>query len=102
MESLNLGGQFAEERQGISRLNVEKAAFINKAVTTLIEKRDFKLEELNYAKFRLRGALETKIKDAKRQAMSKIYNSLLTRNPQLDRGIRRKIRPFFRHKKVCP
>ncbi len=26
----------------------------------------------------------------------------LTRNFQLDRGIRRKIRAFFLHKKVCP
>lgn len=60
----------------------EKAACLNKAVTALIEKRGFKLEELNYAKFRLRGALEAKIKDAKRQAMSKIYKSLLTEEGQ--------------------
>jgi len=55
----------------------EKAAFFNKAVTGLIEKRGFTIEELNYVKFRLRAALEVKLRDAKRQAMRKIHQALL-------------------------
>ncbi len=55
----------------------EKAAFLNAAVTSLIEKRSLSLEELNYAKFRLRTALEQKIKAAKREAMRKVHESLL-------------------------
>jgi type III restriction enzyme len=55
----------------------EKAAFFNKAVTGLIEKRGFTIEELNYTKFRLRSALELKLRDAKRQAMRKIHEAFL-------------------------
>lgn len=55
----------------------EKAAFLDKAITWLIEKRGFTLQELVYSKFRLRAALETKIKEAKRQAMGKIHQALL-------------------------
>lgn len=55
----------------------EKAAFLNNAVTRLIQSRAFALEELNYAKFRLRAALEEKIKEAKRTAMRKVHGSLL-------------------------
>jgi type III restriction enzyme len=61
----------------ISILSDEKAAFINKAVTWLIEKRDCTIEELNYSKFRLRAALEAKIKDAKRTAMRKVHQAFL-------------------------
>lgn len=56
----------------------EKAAFLYKAVTWLIEKRGFTIEELNHSKFRLRTALETKIKDAKRQAMRMVHQALLS------------------------
>jgi type III restriction enzyme len=55
----------------------EKAAFLNSAVTGLIESRGMSLEELNYAKFRLRAALEQKIRSAKREAMRKVHESLL-------------------------
>lgn len=55
----------------------EKAAFLNEAVTWLIEKRYCTIEELNYSKFRLRMALEAKIKDAKREAMRKVYQAFL-------------------------
>lgn len=55
----------------------EKAVFINNAVSLLIEKRSIKLDELVYSKFRLRSALEEKIKDAKLQAMKSIYQTLL-------------------------
>lgn len=56
----------------------EKAAFINKAVTWLLERRAFTIEELNYSKFRLREALETKVKDAKHQAMRRVHQALLS------------------------
>ena len=56
----------------------EKAAFLNSAVSVLTQSRAFTLEELNYAKFRLRAALEEKIKSAKRTAMRTVHGSLLT------------------------
>lgn len=55
----------------------EKAAYLNKAVTWLLQQRGFSLDELAYVKFRLRAGLENKIKDAKRQAMKGTYQSLL-------------------------
>jgi type III restriction enzyme len=60
----------------------EKAAYFNKSVVCLIEKRDFTIEELNYAKFRLRAALENKLRDAKRQAMKDIHQALLLKPDQ--------------------
>ena len=58
-------------------LQGEKAAFLNNAVGFLMEKRNFSLEELNYSKFRLRAALESRIQAAKAQAMQTIYYSFL-------------------------
>ena len=55
----------------------EKAAFINKAVTLLLETRGFTLDELVYGKFRLREPLENRIADAKWQAMKKVYQTLV-------------------------
>lgn len=55
----------------------EKAAFLNGAVTWLIERRGFSIEELLYAKFRLREALEHKIQESKREAMKNVYQSLI-------------------------
>ncbi|MDX9976036.1 MAG: restriction endonuclease subunit R, partial [FCB group bacterium] len=55
----------------------EKAAFLNRAVTGLIDTREMSLEELSYAKFRLRAALEQKIRFSKREAMRKVHGSLL-------------------------
>ncbi len=55
----------------------EKAAWLNQAINWLIRERGFPLEELTYAKFRLRTALEAKIKEAKRQAMQKVHQALL-------------------------
>ena len=46
-------------------------------MTALVQSRGFTIEELSYAKFRLRAALEEKIKTAKCAAMRKIYGSLL-------------------------
>lgn len=59
----------------------EKAAFLNQAVLHLLDQRGFAIGELSYAKFRLRAALEARIKDAKRQAMRKVHQSLLA-DPQ--------------------
>jgi type III restriction enzyme len=55
----------------------DKAAYIDKAVTWLMDKREFGIEELTYAKFRLRSALEKRIKNVKRQAMERIHSALL-------------------------
>lgn len=54
----------------------EKAAFLNKAVDWL-KVNGFTLEELAYAKFRLRNALEAKIGEAKRLAMQRVHQELL-------------------------
>ncbi|MHB8091695.1 MAG: DEAD/DEAH box helicase [Syntrophales bacterium] len=54
----------------------EKAAFLNKAIDWLKAK-GFTLEELAYAKFRLRNALEAKIGEAKRLAMKRVHQELL-------------------------
>lgn len=54
----------------------EKAAFLNKAVDWLTAN-GFTLEELIYAKFRLRDVLETKIGEAKRWAMQRVHQLLL-------------------------
>lgn len=55
----------------------EKAAFLDKAVSWLMEERSFTLSDLLYSKVRLRAALETKIMEIKRQAMGKIHQALL-------------------------
>jgi type III restriction enzyme len=54
----------------------EKAAFLNKAVDWL-KANGFTLEELAYAKFRLRNALEARIGEAKRLAMQRVHQELL-------------------------
>lgn len=56
----------------------DKAAFLNKAVNALVEIRGFSIEELNYAKFKLRAALEAKIKSAKDKAIKKVHQLLLS------------------------
>ncbi|HNW93487.1 MAG TPA: DEAD/DEAH box helicase family protein [bacterium] len=55
----------------------EKAAFLDKAVTWLRDRRGLTLNELNYAKARLRAALEAKIDAARRQAMRQAHQQLL-------------------------
>jgi type III restriction enzyme len=59
-----------------SLLPDEKAAFLNKAVEWL-KSSGYTLEELVYAKFKLRSALERKLVEVKRQAMQKVHQSLL-------------------------
>jgi type III restriction enzyme len=54
----------------------EKAAFLNKTVDWL-QTKGFTLEELVYAKFRLRSELEARIDEAKRQAMQQVHHQLL-------------------------
>lgn len=56
----------------------EKAAFLNKVVTYLSTQRGMSIEDLSYSKFRLREALEGKIKGIKREAMKKIYQKLIS------------------------
>lgn len=54
----------------------EKAAFLNKTVDWL-QTKGFTLEELVYAKFRLRSELEARVDEAKRQAMQQVHHQLL-------------------------
>jgi type III restriction enzyme len=60
----------------------EKAVYLNKAVRWLTEKRALSLEELTYSRFRLRAALEERMKGAKRHSMKVIHLDLL-RNEDL-------------------
>lgn len=54
----------------------EKAAFLNKTIDWLTAN-GFTLEDLIYAKFRLRNALETKIGEAKKLAKQRVHQTLL-------------------------
>ena len=54
----------------------EKAAFLDRAVDWLLNN-GFTLEDLVYAKFRLRNALEAQIAAGKRQAMQQVHQQLL-------------------------
>ncbi len=60
-----------------SLLPDEKAAFLNKAVTYLLNQRGFALADLTYAKVQLRASLENKIRAAKQQALRKVHQYLL-------------------------
>ncbi len=60
----------------------DKAAFLNKAISFLTANRDFTVEELNYAKFKLRSVLETRIRNAKHDAIKKIHQMLLLTTDQ--------------------
>ena len=55
----------------------ELAAWLNKAITHLIEKRVFTLDDLAYRKPRLRAALERKIQASKQAARKTIHQALL-------------------------
>lgn len=81
-DQLQLVSWLERNIQDDSILPDEKAAFLDKAVVWLMEGRGFTLENLVYSKFRLRGALEVKIKEAKRHAMGMIHQSLLF-NPEI-------------------
>lgn len=50
---------------------------MNKAITYLLTQKGFTLDELSYAKFRLRASLEEKIKVIKQEAMQKVYQELI-------------------------
>jgi type III restriction enzyme len=55
-----------------------KAAWLNAAVTYLIEERGFELGELAYRKFRLRGALERKLAAGLVLAKQRVFDVLMT------------------------
>lgn len=59
-----------------SLLPDEKAAFLNRTVDWL-QQNGLDLEELVYAKFRLRSALEARIGEAKKEAMQQVHQQLL-------------------------
>lgn len=56
----------------------QKVAWLNAAVTNLLEARGFELDELAYRKFRLRGALERKLVAGLTLAKQKVFDSLFT------------------------
>lgn len=55
----------------------EKAAYLNNSIDSLRAHRKFTINELVYSKFRLRAGLESKIADAKREAMKKVFQAIL-------------------------
>lgn len=55
----------------------EKAAFLLKAVKSLIQDRGFTIEDLVYRKFRLRNVLEVAIQNAKRVVLKQIHLDLI-------------------------
>lgn len=56
----------------------QKVAWLNAAVTYLLEKRDFELDELAYRKFRLRGALERKLVAGLTLAKQQVFDDLFS------------------------
>lgn len=54
----------------------QKAAWLNEAVTLLLEVRGFELDELAYRKFRLRGALERKLVAGLTLAKQRVFDGL--------------------------
>lgn len=54
----------------------QKAAWLNAAVTLLLEARGFELDELAYRKFRLRGALERKLVAGLTLAKQRVFDDL--------------------------
>lgn len=56
----------------------QKVAWLNAAVTYLLEKRGFELDELAYRKFRLRGALERKLVAGLTLAKQQVFDDLFT------------------------
>lgn len=60
-----------------SLLPDDKAAYLNQAVNWLMEQRKLAVEELIYSKFRLRSAIEKKMRAAKKQALKKVHEILI-------------------------
>ena len=58
--------------------SAQKVAWLNAAVTYLLEKRGFELDELAYRKFRLRGALERKLVAGLTLAKQQVFDSLFS------------------------
>ncbi len=56
----------------------QKVAWLNAAVTNLLESRGFGLDELAYRKFRLRGALERKLVAGLTLAKQKVFDNLFS------------------------
>ena len=54
----------------------QKVAWLNAAITSLLEAREFELDELAYRKFRLRGALERKLVAGLTLAKQRVFDSL--------------------------
>ncbi len=65
----NLNCPYADRQQ--------KVAWLNAAVTYLMNERGFELEELAYRKFRLRGALERKLAAGLKQAKQQVFDGFL-------------------------
>jgi type III restriction enzyme len=61
----------------LSVLPDDKAAFMDRTITYLLENRKLTLDAIVYNKARLREALELKVKNAKQEAMKNAYQTLL-------------------------
>lgn len=62
----------------------QKVAWINSAVNYLVDHRNFTVEELAYRRFRLRGAIERKLKSELVQTKQKVFEQLLTDEGRFD------------------
>jgi type III restriction enzyme len=62
----------------------QKAAWLNAAVTYLIERRGITLDELAYRKFRLRGSLERKLASGLVLAKQRVFNGLFEDESKFD------------------
>ena len=74
--SVDLVGWLDRNLSTVYADRAQKVAWLNAAVTYLIEKRGFELDELAYRKFRLRGALERKLVAGLTLAKQLVFNDL--------------------------
>ncbi len=62
----------------------QKVAWINSAVNFLVDSRNFSVEELAYRKFRLRGAIERKLKSELVRTKQNVFDQLLANEAKFD------------------
>ncbi len=62
----------------------QKVAWINDLVNNLVDQRSFSIEELAYRKFRLRGAVERKLKSGLVKAKQRIFEEFLSDENRFD------------------
>lgn len=62
----------------------QKVAWINESINYLVDEREFTIEELAYRKFRLRGAIERKLKSELVQTKQRVFDKLLKDEDRFD------------------